>query len=165
MGMCVRIVRVWRKCSVALTCSCGGFERLSGRYFRFRCRPVAAAVRRRARAVVALALATASNAHGPAARRAGQKPPPRGVPETVSRCCSEAFTWRSAVCCCSSLSDWPRAAPPPSPPLLRAPWIEVAENGTMATSVRSVELFRPAARMLSPSYAECPRRLCGECAE
>ena len=76
--------------------------------------PVAAAVRRRARAVVALALATASHAHGPAARRAGPPPPPRGVPETVSRCCSEAFSWRSAVCCRSSLSDWPRAAPPPS---------------------------------------------------
>ena len=37
--MCVRIVRVLRKCSVALTCSCGGFVRLGGRYFRCRCRP------------------------------------------------------------------------------------------------------------------------------
>ena len=35
----MRVVRVLRKCSVALTCSCGGFVRLSGRYFRCRCRP------------------------------------------------------------------------------------------------------------------------------
>ena len=58
-----------------------------------------------------------------------------------------------------------RLATPLPPPLLRAPRIEVAENGTMATSIRAVEPYWPAARMLSPSYAECPRRLCGECAE
>ena len=35
----------------------------------------------------------------------------------------------------------PSCATPWPPPLLRAPRIEVAENGTMATSIRAVEPF------------------------